>query len=89
MTALPTWLECPGYICLTDTTTQNRPQASGGMYTLWMPGTFIVSRSYHSVAVRFSDWIMWMSLIGLPTVVDHITGLLRCRMRLMRSTGFG
>ena len=59
------------------------------MYTLWMPGTFIVSRSCHSVAVRLSDWIMWMSLIGLPTVVAHMTGLLRCRMRLMRSTGFG
>ena len=39
ITALPTWFEWPGYICFTDTTTQNRPVASGGKYTLWIPGT--------------------------------------------------
>ena len=89
ITALPTWFEWPGYICLTETTAQNRPVAAAGRYTLWMPGTRIVSRSYQSAPVRFSDWIMWMSLIGLPTVVDQKTGLFRCRMRFTRSTGFG
>ena len=88
-TASATWFEWPGYICLTETMAQNRPQASGGMYTLWMPGTFMVSRSYQRVAVRLSDWIMWMSLMGLPTVVAQNTGSLRCRMRFTRSTGFG
>ncbi len=87
ITALATWLECPGYICLTETTAQKRPADSGSTQTELMPGIFICSSSVHSVAVRVKASSMCTSVTGRPWPVAQSTGLLRCRICFTSSAG--
>ncbi len=57
--------------------TSMRPAPAGGPYTALIPGMFMAFRSFHSEAVRLTAMIMWVSVTGLPTVVDHRMGLSR------------